>query len=382
MKKIAICFLIVLVILLGSLTFAFQSTKKKMIVSGDLRQDEIKSAVLVTVSPVIMHDFAEKIAAVGALTARETVILSPKVAGSVETVLADMGQPVVKNQVLARINSTNFDIAVQQADAAFAGARAMVSKAKIQFEHAENEYLRATRLMDDKVIPRIRFEEAEAAFKAAKEQLAAAEEESNRALSAIRMAKQYKVDADIRSPITGVVVERMVEKGQAVAPGMPLLRILDQSALRVDIQLPEPDFSKILTGMDAVVEMDAFQGSRFDGKVALVNPMIDSQTRTFKVRVEVSNPDGRLVEGMFVRVVLSVGKRRFPAVPRDAVTHLPESGTSYVFLVHDGIAVKRNVVTGIIGDAYTGILKNLDDNDTVVTSSTGRLRSGVHVIVK
>ncbi len=379
MKKTLICFLILMGVLLGSLTFAFQNTRKNTRIAAE-------SAVSVTVSPVILHDFEERITAVGTLKARETVVLSPKVAGSVEAVLVDIGQPVMKDQILIRINSTHFDIAVDQANAAFAGAKALVSRAKVQLEHARKQYVRATRLMADKAISQVRFEEAEAAFKAAKEQFFAAGEEGNRALSAIRTAEQYRLDAVIRSPISGVVVERNVEIGQAAAPGVPLLRILDQSdhqsGLQVDIQLPESDFGKITPKMSAVIEMDAFKNSQFQGKVALVNPMIDMQTRTFRARIEVGNPGGRLVEGMFARVGLSVGKRRSPAVPRDALIYLPDSQTSHVFLVNDGIAVKRDVATGVIGDRYTEVLKNLAAGDRVVTSGTDRLRSGVHVLVK
>jgi RND family efflux transporter MFP subunit len=381
MKKTLTCFLILMVVLLGSLTFAFQNTRKNTRAAADLRQDAVESAVPVTVSPVILNDFEERITAVGTLKARETVVLSPKVAGSVEAVLVDIGQPVIKDQILIRINSTHFDIAVDQANAAFAGAKAMVSQAKIQFEHAQKQYVRATRLMADKAISQVRFEEAEAAFKAAKEQFLGAEEESNRAMSAIRTAQQFRMDAVIRSPISGVVVERNVEIGQAAAPGAPLLRILDQSALQVDIQLPESDFGKITPGMSAVIEMDAFKNSQFQGKVALVNPMIDMQTRTFRARVEVGNPEGTLVEGMFARVALSVGKRRSPAVPRDALAFVPGSNTCHVFLVRNGVAVKQIVVPGANDGVYAEICENLAENEIVVVSGKDRLRSGVPVTV-
>lgn len=382
MKKKLICLLILMGVLLGSLTFAFQNTKKNTRIAADLRQDAAESSVPVTVSPVILHDFEERITAVGTLKARETVVLSPKVAGSVEAVLVDIGQPVMKDQILIRINSTHFDIALDQANAAFAGAKALVSRAKVQFEHARKQYVRATRLMADKAISQVRFEEAEAAFKAAKEQFLAAGEESNRALSAIRTAEQYRLDAVIRSPISGVVVERNVEIGQAAAPGVPLLRILDQSTLQVDIQLPESDFGKITPGMSAVIGMDAFKNSQFQGKVALVNPMIDMQTRTFRVRVEVGNPGGRLVEGMFARVGFSVGKRRSPAVPRDALIYLPDSQTSYVFLVKDGVAVKQTVMPGANDDTHTEIRENLAENEIVVVGGKNRLRSGVPLTVQ
>ncbi len=176
-------------------------------------------------------------------------------------------------------------------------------------------------------------------------------------------------------------MERNVEIGQYVAPGAQLLRILDQSKLKADVDLPESDFARIGTGMPAVIEVDAFQGQRFPGKVILVNPMVDRKTRTFCVRIEIPNPNGKLVDGMFARVRLSAGQRMALAIPRDALQRLPGSGTVYVFVVNGYQAIKRTIKIGVVGDRYAEVLEGLNENQKVVTSGTGRLRSGTNVRV-
>jgi len=338
-----------------------------------------QAAVPVTVSAVVRQEFQDKISAVGTLKARETGLLSPKVAGNVEAVLVDIGKKVRTDQVVIRIDRTNFELAVKQASAALATAKSAVSQARVQFEHAEKKYRRAANLLAEKVIPQGRFDTAEAGHKATRQGLAAAKDQRNQAEVALQTAMQHLKDTQIRSPISGVVVERNVEVGQSVAPGAPLLRILDQSTLKADINLPESDFARIAAGTPAVIQVDAFQGQQFSGKVMLVNPMVDRKTRTFRVRIEAPNPTAELVDGMFVRVQLSAAQRTALAVERDALQRLPGSGTFYVFIVDGDKAVKRTVKTGVVGDQYAEVLEGLSEGEKVVTSGAGRLRSGIKV---
>jgi len=96
-----------------------------------------------------------------------------------------------------------------------------------------------------------------------------------------------------------------VEIGQAVAPGSRLLRIVDQTSLKLDVDLPESDIGRLAVGVTAIITADAFPGHEFSGKVTVVNPMVKRKTRTFRVRIEVPSPSGKLVDGMFARVKLS-----------------------------------------------------------------------------
>ena len=382
MKRIAI-YILIAVMAGGAVFLGLQTIEKQKHKSNSSEvtgQDQ--AAVPVTVSAVVRHEFQDEISAVGTLKARETGLLSPKVAGNVEAVLVDIGEQARKGQVVIRIDRTNFELAVNQASAALVTAKSAVSQATVGLQHAEKEFRRASNLLAEKVIPQGRFDKAEAAYKAARQALATAKDQRNQAEVALQTALQHLKDTQIRSPISGVVVERNVEIGQSVAPGAPLLRILDQSRLKADIDLPESDFARIATGTPAVIQVDAFQGQLFPGKVILVNPMVDRKTRTFRVRIESPNPTAKLVDGMFVRVQLSAAQRTALAVERDALNRLPGSGTFYAFVVDGDKAVKWTVNTGVVGDQYAEVLEGLSEGEKVVTSGAGRLQSGIRVRAK
>jgi len=377
-KRIVTYTLIAIVVVVGTF-FAFQGIKKQK--DDHAGPDPDESAVPVSVSAVVQHQFQDEIHAVGTLKAKVTGFVSPKVSGNVEAVLVDIGGRVKTGQVVIRLDRRNLELAVNRADAALAVSKSGVSQSEVQLEHAEKEFRRASNLLTEKVIPQSRFDNAEAAYKAAREALAAARDQRKQAGAALQTARQYLKDTQVCSPISGVVVERNVEVGQSVAPGAPLLRILDQSKLHADVDLPEPDFARVTVGTLAVINVDALRDQRFSGKVILVNPMADRKTRTFRVRIEIPNPEGKLMDGMFARVQLSVGQRIALAVERDALQRLPGSGTFYVFVVDGDKAMKRTVKAGFIGDGYAEILAGLSKGEEVVISGEGRLRSGRNIII-
>ncbi len=379
MKRIAI-YILIAVMIGATAFFSVQTIKKRSRESVNSNRNH--TAIPVTVLPVIRHEFRNEISAVGTLKAHETALLSAKVAGNVEAILVDLSDRVEADQVVVRLDRTNFKLAVSKASAAFDATKSMVAQAKTQLEHAQKEYHRASNLLVEKVIPQSRFDKAEAPNKSVRQALATAKDQVNQARAALQTTRQYLKDTQIRSPISGVVVTRNVEKGQSVAPGSPLLHILDQSKLKADVDLPESDFGRITVGMPAVIKVDAFQEKRFTGRVTRLNPMVDRLTRTFRIRIELSNPTGKLVDGMFARVRLSAGQRMALAVPRDALQRLPGSGTFYVFVVNKEKAAKRTIKTGLIQDQYAEVLDGLSESQKVVTSGAGRLRSGTKVVLK
>jgi len=338
-------------------------------------------SISVTVASVAQREFRDEIRAVSTLRAHETVLLNPKVSGNVETVLLDIGDQVEAGQVVIRLDRTNFELAVKQAKAAYEGAEAAIAQAKAQLDQAEKQYRRASNLLAEKVIPQSRFDAAEAAYKTAQEALTSAKERRNQTTAAFETAQEHLKNADICSPIAGIVVERNVEIGQAVGPGEQLLRIVNQTSLKANVDLPEIDFDRVAIGTPVVITVDAFPKQQFPGKVVVVNPMVKRETRTFSVRVEVPNPTRKLVDGMFARVMLSIEKRTALSIPRDALQRLPGSGTFYVFVVEENKALKRTITVGAIGDQYAEVLDGLAEGEKVVTSGAGRLRSGTEVVV-
>lgn len=377
-RKLAYIMIAVAVVVIAIIVFQVFSKQRQK----DIDVHAVDRALPVTIAAIVQHEFREEISAVGTLKAREVSPLSPKVAGTIIKVLVDVGARVKDGQVVIRLDRTNLDFAVKQAQAALAAAEAAILQANAQFEQAEKDYIRATELLKERVIPQSRFDAVEAAFKSARETVSSVTAQRNQAKAALGSALEHLNDTEIRSPITGAVVERNVEIGQAVAPGVQLLRIVDQTSLKADIDLPEGDIGRLAIGATAMITVDSFPGEEFSGKVIVINPMVDRQTRTFRGRIQVPNQAGKLVDGMFAKVKLFMGKRRALSVPRDALQRLPGSGTYFVFVVDGNKAVKRTVQVGVIEEQRAEVRDGLAQGEKVVTSGAGRLRTGAEVTVQ
>ncbi len=341
------------------------------------KQSQIK--IPVTTHNVSLHEFSNKISAVGSLKANETILLCSKIPGNIKTIMVDIGDHVKKGQILLQIDETNYALLVKQAEAAVDSTHAAIKQVQAQFEQAEKEYHRATNLLREKVIPQNRFDAAIMAYQSSQEALTATKGQYRQAKAALDLAKKQLIDTRLISPISGVIVDRNVEKGQAIAPSLMAMRILDQSKLKIDINLPDTDYGQIVIGAPAKIIVDAFEDQVFIGKVTIINPKVDIRTRTFQVRIEMANQDDKLVDGMFSTVHLEVNKRMALAIPRNALQKLPGSGSYYVFSVEKDIATKRMIKTGIIGDSYAEVLDGIARDEVIVTSATGRLKTGIKI---
>jgi len=168
--------------------------------------------------------------------------------------------------------------------------------------------------------------------------------------AALETAREHVKESRIRSSISGVVVDGNAEVGQYVTPGVQVLRVLDQMTVKTDVELSGKDYGKVAVGTAALITVDAFDGKEFSRKVTGVNPMVDPRVRTFIVRIEASNPSGKLVDGMFTRARFLKGRRMAPTIPRDAFNRLPGSETFYVFVAAENRAAKRTVKIGTVGN--------------------------------
>jgi len=376
----AITYLLIAAVVVAAVLLVYRRVTGK-IVQRKANTTVTNEAIPVAVTPVAERPFRVEVAAVGTLRARETALVSPKIPGHVIEVLVDIGSHVRAGQLLVRLDPTDFKLAIAQAKAALSAAEAGVLQATAQYEQAEKEHRRISDLLEQNVVPQSRYDAVEAAYKTAREALAAARHRRDQAQAALATAEQALQDTEIRSPITGSVVERRVEVGQAVEPAAQLFRIVDQTSLKMDVQLPETDLHRVRVGTRAEITVDSFPGKTFPGRVTVLNPMVDPRTRTFQVRITVPNPAEKLVDGAYARVKLFLGKRKALAVPREALQRLPGSGTYYVFVIHDNQAAKRVLKLGVMEDLYAEVLDGVSQGERVVTSGAGRLRSGVEVSI-
>jgi Cu(I)/Ag(I) efflux system membrane fusion protein len=177
---------------------------------------------------------------------------------------------------------------------------------------------------------------------------------------------------DWASPATGDIVEKKVIQGQRVMAGDELFRIADHSVVWVVAEVAEADIGEIEVGMPATVTLRAFPNDPQAGEVSFIYPeMMNPETRTITMRIELPNPEGKMKTGMYADVVFQAGAGEavVVAVPHSSII---DSGTRQVVLVAkgEGRFEPREVKLGRRGEGYTEIAEGLELGEEVVTSAT------------
>jgi RND family efflux transporter MFP subunit len=193
----------------------------------------------------------------------------------------------------------------------------------------------------------------------------------------LRSASQVVSTVVVPAPIDGVITGRTVNLGQVVSTGQELLVVTDLADVWVVGDLYEQDFQTVQVGSEAAITSAAYPGLTLRGRVAYIDPRVDPQTRTAKVRVEVANPGGRLRLGMYVSMAFTTrGAERVVVVPRAAVQSIGDRSVVYLPVKDDeGKFVQRQVRLGqLTGDSY-GVLAGLRAGDIVVTEGSFFLRA-------
>jgi Cu(I)/Ag(I) efflux system membrane fusion protein len=170
----------------------------------------------------------------------------------------------------------------------------------------------------------------------------------------------------LRSPIDGVVIEKMAVAGARFAPGEVLFKLADLSSLWLQAEVAEQDQGALHLGQSVEVKVDAYAQEKFSGKVSFIAPVLNEKTRTVRVRVELPNKDARLRPGMYASVVIAEALPSELTVPLSAVI---DSGTRQVVLVQvaEGRFQPRVVQLGARNEEQVAVLQGLAQGETVVT---------------
>jgi Cu(I)/Ag(I) efflux system membrane fusion protein len=172
-----------------------------------------------------------------------------------------------------------------------------------------------------------------------------------------------------RSPVGGVVLEKLVQQGQQVMAGDPLFRIVDLSTVWVEGEIFERDLSSVRVGQEATVDLQALPGESRRGRIAYVYPTLDPATRTARVRVELPNPGRVLKPGMYATLRFTSPVDTVLTVPRSAVLVTGERALAFLKRP-DGAYEPRPVVLGRTTENRLEILSGLEIGDSVVASGT------------
>lgn len=202
----------------------------------------------------------------------------------------------------------------------------------------------------------------------------------NAVASAKRVLQNVKENTILVSPISGVIIARNYDPGDM--PGqLPILTVAQVQPVKIVINVSEGEYSKVKIGMPATVSFDTYSGEEFEGKVTLIAPTIDANTRTFGVEITIPNRDNRILPGMFARATLNLGIAKHVVVPDRAVVKQPGSGNYYVYVYKDGKVSYNKVQLGQrLGDTYE-LISGVESGSEVVVTGQNGLSNGIAVEV-
>lgn len=189
------------------------------------------------------------------------------------------------------------------------------------------------------------------------------------AIAEIEKTKKVPISVTLMTPRNGVVLERMAVDGMMAEAGQTLFRIADVSTLWVMADVPEYELSSVRIGDKATVRIRSLPGKVFEGKVGLIYPEIQGQTRTARIRIELPNPDGLLLANMYAEVEIETGGTDpVVTVPDSAVI---DTGDRQVVIVDkgEGSFEPRDVKIGMRGDGMAEIMEGLAEGEKVVVSA-------------
>ena len=217
--------------------------------------------------------------------------LTPKVSSAVTRVHVREGDMVKQNQPVVTLDTRDFRLRTQQAEAARDGA-------KVQLDAAKLDWNRIKSLLAEKAVPQSQFDMVDARYKGAVAGLAAAE-------TAVAMGRKALQDSVVRAPFDGLVVRRLVNEGEyaALMPPTPLITIEEIDPMDLRIQVPATNIGQIAVGDPVHVRLPA-TGQELDLRLTRVVPSSDPHSRTFSAIVEIPNHDHSLRSGLYAEVTL------------------------------------------------------------------------------
>ena len=357
---------------------------------GDRRSDSTSSAPLPDVVVPLSKQGAEHAgiavvtvasgAATGGLSAPavvepnayQLVAVTPLVAGRITRVMAELGQPVKRGQIIAQI----FSPELAEWQTSYITGRAELDAH--ERELARTEKLVALGSASRQELERIH---AEHTSRRASVQSAASRLQllglSESAIAALNPDKPLDATIGVPAPISGVVTERLANVGLNVDQASKLFTVVDLSNVWVVADVYEKDFAGVQVGAAARVTTPAYPNLVLQGRVSYIDPQVSAASRTAKVRIEVPNARGELRLGMFVEVVLGGGAgSEAPQIPRSAVQNVGDRSVVYLAPPQTpGQFIEREVRLGAAAGGLVSVTAGIRAGDVIVTEGSFSVRA-------
>ncbi len=360
-------------------------------------------AVEVRVAQVGARDITRVVESVGTMFPFDETVVSAEIDGKVEKVEVDLGDSVVTGQILVRIGDEEQRYIMAQNEAQLRqsmerlGLRDEKEKLKdakdapetrraaAELYEAEQRAKRQKQLTDQGIGAQADSDQAQARLRAAQANYDASlyqarnlAQEVERFKAQLDLQRKKLRDTTVRAPFAGAVKERSVNAGQYVRTNSPLLTLVKTNPIRLKLEVPERMAPWVKVGQIVEVEVEAFEGKKFTGKVWRISPTVDQAKRTFVTEVLIDNSNNALKPGSYARARVPTDKvERVTMIPARAVAYV--FGANKVYVVKDNTVETRDVKLGDRFENSVEILEGVVEGDRVAVSGLARLDTGAKV---
>ena len=317
--------------------------------SGDGEPEDVV-VVPVEVAEVTAGNISAYFSGTATLEAEEETAVVAKVGGVVEELLVEEGDDVRAGQAVAKLDDEKLSVQLEQAIA--------------NLQKLENAYQRSEELFNKNLISAEEFQKAKYEY-----------EHQKAAFDLVKLDLEY---TSIRTPISGVVAERMIKVGNMVLPNQETFRVTGFDPLLAVLYVPERQMGKLKVGHPARLRVDALTDESFPGHIERISPIVDPSTGTMKVTVEVRDASRSLKPGMFARVDITHDVHTDALlVPKDAI--MTEDRETSVFVIQDSLAFRRVIELGYVNTTHVEVVSGVSVGETVVTTGKGGLKDSTRV---
>lgn len=277
--------------------------------------------------------------------------LSFKIPGTIRTINVSEGQRIQKGQLIATLDESSLQSNYEIAKAALATA--------------QDTYDRMKRLHDANSIPEMKWVEVVNALQAAK--------------SSCEIAKNALGDAKIYAPQSGVISQKFVDAGSTAVPAAPVVKLVDVSPVKASISVPESEISQFNSGSTASIYVEAAGGETYEGALSDKGVSADPFSRSYTVKFQTANPDGKLLPGMLCNVTVNKpDSGEAIVVPVESIL-LDSGNQTFVWVDIDGRAHKKVVKLGNYLPGGVVVETGLSEGDTLIVAGQQKVSDGMLV---
>jgi len=372
------------------------NSEAKAAAAGDVR------TVNATVAAVIEKPISRFVAATGTLTAEEQADVSAEVAGRVVSTPVERGTLVREGAELIRISDAEVRAQVQEAEANAAQIQARlglgadvsfdidrvpeVANAKASDDLAQADFARAKMLNERQLLSAADFDRSRTQAEAARRQYDIARNNAEQQYQSLRaaqarvtLARKALTDTSVRAPFAGAVEERFVSVGDYVSRGTKTVSVVRINPMRVELTVPGQYLSSLAPGRTVSLQVHAYPGKTFSGKIRYVSPSLKAESRALVIEAVVPNETGELKPGLFATAQIEQASST-PAILVPSTAIRTTTGTSRVYVVSSAGTVEERIVTlGQTAGDLVEITSGVARGETVATSNVAQLGDGVRI---